>query len=253
MGDSAGLKGYQGYFLALTLIVMIVIILMAKDLTTAVLLISLITSFLIISAQLTLIGDRAQKTTARAVGLGGRPLEAAGVSMTNAGIAGIAASYGPDLFTPAGASSDGGLVLESYSPKPRWHGRDPPYLAEPPLRAAALGGDGYPGAIRSSPGAGDAAAEMIGHSDRLAGASEGAPSGNPFDLDRYGQDAAGFDDDEANAHFDGDENVTLQARARNDPTRVWAGAYRLKAHFDPYVREELEEEEDSYWWGRHEL
>ena len=61
-----GVKGYEGFFLALTFVVMLVILVSSKDMTTALLTIGLITNFLIISSQLTMIGDRNIKMDAAA-------------------------------------------------------------------------------------------------------------------------------------------------------------------------------------------
>lgn len=52
---------------------------------------------------------------------------------------------------------------------------------------------------------------------------------------------------------DGDELLARQNRSRNDPERVWSGIYRRKDIMDRYVNEELDEEENSRWWGSHEI
>ena len=52
--------------------------------------------------------------------------------------------------------------------------------------------------------------------------------------------------------FDADEKTVHNARLRNEPTRVTAGTMRRQKMIDPYVREDLETDEASIWWGRHE-
>lgn len=52
---------------------------------------------------------------------------------------------------------------------------------------------------------------------------------------------------------DGDELLARQNRSRNDPERVWRGIYRRKDIMNRYVNEELDEEENSRWWGSHEI
>lgn len=133
------------------------------------------------------------------------------------------------------------------SPPP---GAVPPALvqvpAEPPAAAP------YPGAIDVSDLAHDRA-PGFGHADAMR--DRDVPRGNPFLEGRIAvpQGAPPCVDDEATAHFDGDELVTYHARARNDPERVWAGARRRKAHVQRYVGEELDEAENTVWWGRHEV
>lgn len=53
--------------------------------------------------------------------------------------------------------------------------------------------------------------------------------------------------------IDGDEANTYQVRARNDMVRATAGTMRRQRDMDKYLREEVAEAEDRYWWGRHEL
>jgi len=95
-----------------------------------------------------------------------------------------------------------------------------------------------------------------GHRDRRIGENESAPYGNPFDTDRIASpQAAGANlDDEANDdELDGDERNAYQVRSRNEHARVTAGTMDRRKMLDPYFREELDQEEDSHWWGRHEI
>ena len=50
-----------------------------------------------------------------------------------------------------------------------------------------------------------------------------------------------------------DEMVIYHARFRNDPTRANADPGRHRYLADKYIRSELDEAEDSRWWGRHEV
>ncbi len=208
----------QGLFLALTLVVMIIIVLVTKDLTAAILIIGLATNYLIISTQLTALG-RQQKARAP-----------------------------PPAAEP-----------ENFWPAP---GAGAPYTGT----TAATGGGGpwrgvrapYRGAIAGDPDAGGPgvhAAAARGHPDRTARETDSVPVGNPHDLDRIGSPAAAapcVDDEAAGGPLDGDELLAVQARSRNDDTRVRAGTIRRKAFMERFLTEELEEEEDSRWWGRHE-
>lgn len=92
------------------------------------------------------------------------------------------------------------------------------------------------------------------HPDRDAG--EYTPAGNPFALSRVDAPKAappGVDDEATADNLDGDEAMTYQARSRNDATRVTAGTMNRRADMDQYLREEVEERENTPWWGQHEL
>ena len=123
----------------------------------------------------------------------------------------------------------------------------PPHDLGPP---APL--QGYPGAIDineydSEPG--------WGHRDRTERDNEFASEGNPFNFNRLNAPSAAGAciDDEANDDaLDGDERMNYQARSRNDPTRATAGTMNRRCDLDKYLREEVEEEDDREWWGRHE-
>jgi hypothetical protein len=52
--------------------------------------------------------------------------------------------------------------------------------------------------------------------------------------------------------MDADEFNTYQAHLRNDPYRVLTGISQRKNMMDKYLNEELNEEENSQWWGRQE-
>jgi hypothetical protein len=272
-----GLNGYQGFFLALTLIVMIIIVLTTKELTTAILLIGLI-----ITSQLTLLGDRHLATS----GDGGKGACLGEIDQDLA--TSVMVNPAPGLAT---FDSGSNLMASLSEPMARRPGARPPQVAlnaphlDTPPRGAR---ERFTGATTAPPGAGPPAfpnipetttvaaypgaidfgetdvpvvgdeAPALGHVDWDAAARDGAaapPQGNPYDLDRIAnpQAAAPCVDDDAIAIYDGDELMAYQARSRNDPERVWAGIYRRKALVDRYVREELDERENTQWWGAGEV
>lgn len=119
-------------------------------------------------------------------------------------------------------------------------------------------GTKYPGAIEAdsrdidTPGA-----WFQGHRDRNASQNH-IIEGNPFDVSRIAspQAAGSCEDDEANDYeADLDESNVNQVRSRNDATRVEAGIFNRRKWLDPFLREELEQEEMEWgpWWGRNEL
>lgn len=82
------------------------------------------------------------------------------------------------------------------------------------------------------------------------------PFGNPFVTNRTFAPSgapACFDDEANDEEFDADEKIVYQARSRNDPLRATIGSMNRVSDVDHFVREELEEEEDRPWWGRHEI
>lgn len=114
---------------------------------------------------------------------------------------------------------------------------------------------GYPGAIDPEDDYDTAQSLKEGHRDRAVGDNVFAPDGNPFNLNRVGAPYAAsacFDDEANDDELDGDERINYQARSRNDPTRVTAGTMNRRCDLDKYLREEVEEEDDREWWGRHE-
>ena len=65
-------------------------------------------------------------------------------------------------------------------------------------------------------------------------------------IDEY---AEGYDECD---ELDGDELIAYQAQPRNDNTRVVKGIMNRRRDMDEYFREELTNEEDRQWWGRHD-
>ena len=122
----------------------------------------------------------------------------------------------------------------------------------------------YPGAIdcaNSAPSLLDQEWPGAGTTDRLV--TDNRSQGDVYNFgrtaappgDSYSASAiAGAAMTEANDEdIDGDEANTYQVRARNDMVRATAGTMRRRRDMDKYLREEVAEAEDRYWWGRHEL
>ena len=251
---SRGLRGYAGFFLALTLAVIIAVVFLTPNLMVALAVVGILAQFFIISTQMTLLGDQAA----------GKHLSPAGLDPRQRATS--ASSTPPAALAAALAE---GFVSVSTAPP----GESPPAIVSVPTTQAASFADTvgaptapYPGAIDfggESPLAGGSdEAPAMGFADLNVGpkgpggalSRDGTPRGNPFDTDRIASRpaAAPCVDDDAIAIYDGDELNAYQVRSRNDPTRVWAGVFRRKALMDRYVREELDEQEDTRWWGRAE-
>lgn len=247
-------KGNPGVFLALTLAVIIIVALITRDLQTTIAIVSLITSFFIISAQLTML-ERLR-----------RPKKSESSSTD---------SFLPAVTSPAPAPPPPAFTYVPRVPASADANTEPPYpgaidftdevegdpsgLSHPVGPATSRGVAGAPDAVFSAAPTGDALlgdeAPALGHRDWTTSARDNVAEGNPFDVGRVGapQAAPPCIDDEASAYLDGDELNTIQARARNDPTRVWAGIYRRKELVNRYVGEALDEAQDSRWWGIHEI
>lgn len=207
-----GLGGYQGLFLALTLVVMIIIIITTKDLPTAIIVIGLITNFLIISSQLTLMGDRHVAIEENARGAKRRINRGLAASVTT------------------GSPSPGAMLAEGFEDDPTDNtpagGTD--QFADAPLAAGA--------------GLEDDSDPLVDFDGRPSKQAGDAPETRDL----------GYDND-TNGLFDADEAAAYQVRSRNVPERVWSVGPRRRAFVEKYTREELDNEENKAWWGRHEL
>ena len=93
---------------------------------------------------------------------------------------------------------------------------------------------------------------MTGTFDRPAVSQDTA--GNFYNYGRSDADSAAVCiDNEANSdELDADELNTYQVRSRNDPVRATAGTMNRQRDIDRYLRNEVDEAEDRYWWGRQE-
>jgi hypothetical protein len=220
-------SGPQRTFLVLTFVVMIGIIVLSDTLTTALLLISLMTNFLIISAQMTMINERhddhrdevedavmpamfpaMSAFTGSKEGFAERPVQGFGGAYPG-GLDDVM-GLGYDIGTPGLPPGTGAPV---YTP------------------VSASGADGPIPAV-----------DAPFYHNRLSTRAE-----PPFGSDPEGLPA------EAVGNFDADRLMVEHSRWRSDiPHRQTAGIHRRKDLMDKYVREELDEEEATPWWGRGE-
>ena len=186
--------------------------------------------------------------------------------------------YRPDGVTVSqeGFSAGGGRAQprEGFSPLPGGHaphavfapysdggpynepGPNPAPYGQASVLDATPFGSRYPGAIQAASRDVDSqGAWALGARDRQE-SEDVVIDGNPFDPSRLAAPggASACEDDEANdMEQDADESNINQVRSRNDPTRVTAGTMNRRRFLDPFLREELEQEENKRWWGRHEV
>ena len=232
------LQGRQGLFLVLTFVVMVAVIILAKDIAKALLLISLLTNFLIISSNLIMISERhhyeIDDWAQAASGISsGYPLLAASSGFTQ----------GPsDMRSVQGTS---GTYKEEFASTPHHNpaaypgGLEPEDIASMRLDV---------GAVPSlPPGAGPAYTPTS--------ESPYPAPGNPYHLNRLESRPTAYPCHtgpaaELRDTHDADRKTVDHARWRHDPYRVAAGVMRRRELMDKYVREELDEEENRPWWGR---
>jgi hypothetical protein len=220
--QSAGDK--RVLFLALTVVVIMVVILMCPDFLDVILLVGLL---------LAIYG----------AGVHGAQNTAPDRRKEGFNLPGTGAPYAATVPWPPNAT---GLELAPPSQFP------PGQTPEGPVESLSLPGR-YPGAIDFDEYDSD---PEYGFRDLASDDNANAPQGNPFDLNRvaFTMAAGPCLDDEANDdEIDGDERVTYQARARNDATRVTAGTMNRRKMMEPYLSEEVLEAEEREWWGRHEI
>lgn len=227
----AALARPPGVFLLLTFAIVLVIVLFSRSVPDAASLLAVLTGFLFIAMQLVALHDK--------YGLGSeRPLVVVDAPVT--------APPAPPADTFADADDLAPGPAEDLLPGAPAGGS----LRMPPPRP-------YPGAIEDG-GVDDPELAPYGHDTWPAGGRRrAAADGNPYDLDRARSAQARPSDPMSAAGvvgvLDADELGALHGRARNEATRVAAGTAGRKRMMDFYLREELDEEEDANWWGRHEV
>ena len=272
----------QLLFIAFTVVIIVIIVAFAKDFTVAVLVITLLTNIVVISAQLhTMYRNISDPARAR-MSASRRPAARERMS----------ANSRPGAACPGASSCGCSDPCTSRGPRlgaPRCGSREP-------TGANRLAADykyqlsdaefeySYPGAVDESDiFTGTSGNGLNGTSEwadpRLLGRRGGHRLARRDDehwLQRAGQDPNAptgwaprdwnpifslegappcFDDDAVaggqRGALDGDEQAANQALQRNDPQRPITGAIRADAdYFAQYLAEELAEEEDSIWWGR---
>jgi len=240
----------QGQFLAFTIVVVLIILVIAPDMRSALIPLTLISNVLIISTQSRYIdrqldadvADRHATHSEHNVLLSGQPptlvsgFEGGGggasepfasrdlyADYASGGYPGGLNAYGPDpLSARVNDYSVGGLAPgqgPTYAPASVAPGAGAPRL--PPLNPYQL--------------------------DRVESRAE------PWDGPGYGcQDIGDSPYAEARNTMDGDRKVVEYAKWRHDPYRQAAGRLRGRELMDKYFREEVDEEEDRPWWGRYD-
>lgn len=156
----------------------------------------------------------------------------------------VANTADTDADTDADAETD--AVLKSLAA----NRATAPYLGAIDEEVAADGSSEWPPTSMGDVNLG----KVAGTYDRPAAAQDIA--GGFYNYGRTGADAVPEPcyDNEANAdELDADELNTYQARSRNDAVRVTAGTMNRQRDLDKYLREEVAEAEDRYWWGRQEV
>lgn len=208
------IRGRQVAFLALTFLVMVAVIFLSKDLTSALLVISLLTNFLIISSQLTLISERhAMALTEQAEASNVSPDLTALLTATSEGFADETEGESLGEQSASGLRQVGAPGLDSEFVRATVAGLEAAAAGD--LNAGELGGNLYAGCAP----------------DPALSRWDGAPRSS----------------------FDADRQLTEQARWRNGlDQRVAAGRLRRKDLIDRYMGEELDAEEHKPWWGRYE-
>ena len=91
--------------------------------------------------------------------------------------------------------------------------------------------------------------EYKGQIDRIEGEYNGS------DISRFKYNLSSEDnilDESNNDILDGDERISANSLSRNDNVAVIAGSMKRTSDLDKYMREEVEQEEDSRWWGNNE-
>lgn len=212
----------QHLFLAATFIIILGVIFLSPDLSSALIIISLLSNFLVISTLLVGISEKS-------AGGDGAPNPAA------IGVPWFPMRSG-NGFAP---DKDEFVASRPWDPPRQWAASPAPYPGglEPDDLDYSAGADG------DVPGAG-AVYRQRGSPPRNGDAYPTAAPPKP--LSRY--DGS----DSQPGTFDADRQNVEHARWRHDPYRVADGIMRRKELMSKHVAEELAEKEDEPWWGRHE-
>jgi len=209
----------QRYFLVLSLVVIVAVVMLAPNLTTAVIIVGLMTNFLFMSTQLMQLSNQHQRTLGEPGG--GRPDPNVGISAGFRDEPEGFGNYGAAAHSRMGAAPyQGAVTLKPFGPDA---GDVGPYRAPMYTEAPESGGTPIPIQDRYN-------------LDRIGGDSRQNPCEHPaVDV---------FDADERNVHL---------VREKNDAHRVVAGGMRRKDQLSRYLKEELDEEENSHWWGQWDV
>ena len=259
------LTGGLGIYIALVLVVFIAIIYTSKDMTTAVVMIGVLSNSLRISVQLhddvARIGDDNKAIEVKKLE---NLVELERLREKHPNLVGVAemeARVHDDGDAPPPARHDGsdappharhdggGAPARSRVGGARAHGHAAPERSRHGEEAAADEAAYYDeaderGHERFTSGHGGAHHGHDEAGEHGAGHYRGA-----VDYDSAGEGAGEGDETTPPT---ADEQNARQVRSRNVPERVWAAARKRKGAVEGYVAEELDEKENSVWWGQHE-
>jgi len=260
------LGGRQGFFLGVTFVLTVVLVWLSQDLTTAVLLISLVTNYLITSSQLNIIssgsimpaGSVTANSVPDAVALG---VSSGFCSRPRPEEAEILSDLAAQVETPIQA---GGLGAEQYGSLRsnnggplRHNGGGPPQGYKSGAPQGYNGGldhvfeeGGLPLQIRADPGG-----------PVYPPRREGLPQvrDTPYNPTLVRRDAPRGDyrtiPGSVRMTHDADHKIAaFQLRhAGADPYRAKTGTVRRKALLAPHVHDELRDHENRDWWGNSDL
>jgi len=243
-----GIAEHQNLFLVATFILIIAILAMTESIEQAMTYVGLIAYFLLISTNLNMIKHQSQH----------------------------AAPYGPAHAGAAKHAIPGGAArpaIPGGAARPAegfaMPGPHPALPADSPYRGELSRAELVSALQRSSTAPGMPVDEFLSPSDQygdqgippvvsggyhghvpLAGPRAARPAGDSMYSTSYlcgaqpSHMAMSFDERSA---FNG-----IKASARANPTRALSNKIHQKELYNRYFRDELDAEEDSYWWGRHE-
>lgn len=216
---------YQDFFLALTLVIMVIIIIISRDISTALLLMGILTNYLVISAQLTMMKKRKMQA------MTGKHKHTLG-------------GFGADRLTETGFEPREKFISETAAiPSVPIHDQfEHTVLVQPP----------YEGAIEVSD-TDDPFLSYLGHTEKSH--HEVAPVGNPYNMNsakEYVSAPLCMRPDEAVDVLDADEKLAIRARSRSDVYKESAGIQRRKALIARMVSEEVKANEKRDWWTANE-
>jgi cytoskeletal protein RodZ len=234
--ESEGISlGYQEGFLALTFAVIVIIVLVSKKLTRAVVIVSLLTNFLIISTQLTLISEKSNILGKKSSGKTPKTVASAPKTVASA------------PKTVASAPKTVASAPKTVASAPKTVASAPKTVASAPKTVASA-----PKTVASAPKTVASAAQQVSQEQKTP-RYPGAINLGSGDVGDIVPHAEPFEDDFVLESLDDGELMAQQALSRNDPERALAGITNRKALVERFMGEELDEAEDERWWGRHEV
>lgn len=242
------------FYLGLAYVAIIAIIVLAGDLTKAVLITSLLVSFFVL-------GDHMRRTATEGVALkrpglrGARPAEVAQQESFGPRAGRTARGKAPrPRAVAAGAERGGGGTTTRGAGRCPEKSRPGFFRKEPRAAAADEKQPQEPGKS-SPPGPAGAVREQYRPGDLRASLPPAyhAPAGVGPDSLRHGgpgPDLSGASG--LHSPYGADEALAKYNQGRHDPVRQAVGIASRRQMCDRYFREELDKEENRVWWGRYE-